>query len=45
MRSLLTTVGEVVGAAAIAVGFWQVYPPAGLIAAGVGAILLSVAAA
>lgn len=45
MRALLTTLAEVAGVASIAVGCWLIFPPAGLIAAGLGAIAIGVAAA
>lgn len=45
MRSLLTTIGELVGLGLAAYGFWAWQHPAGFIVAGVGILGLSVAAA
>lgn len=45
MRALLTTVGEVLGVAAISFGCWGYDWRLGCITAGVGVITLSVAAA
>lgn len=45
MRSLLTTIGEVIGLALASYGFWCWEHPAGLIVAGLGIFALSVAAA
>jgi hypothetical protein len=40
MRAALTTALEVAGIAAVAVGFWLILPALGLIAAGLGLILI-----
>jgi hypothetical protein len=39
-RGFLTTLAELAGLASITAGCWQVYPPAGLIAAGIGLVLV-----
>jgi hypothetical protein len=44
-RSLITTAAEVAGFASVTAGAWLIYLPAGLITAGVSAILIGVFAA
>ena len=43
MRAVLTTLAEVAGIGAIAVGCWLILPALGLIAAGVGLVVIGVA--
>jgi hypothetical protein len=45
MRGILTTLAEVAGMAAVAAGCWLIFPPVGLIAAGIGLIVVGVALA
>lgn len=42
LRGILTTVAEVVGLVAISAGCWLIWPPVGLIAAGIGLIAVGV---
>lgn len=39
-RGALTTLAELAGLAAISAGCWRIYEPAGLIAAGIGLVLI-----
>lgn len=45
MRKALTTLAEVVGIATVATGCWLLLPAVGIIAAGVGLIVIGVALA
>jgi hypothetical protein len=42
--SVLSTLSEMAGIGAVSAGFWQMYPPSGLIAGGIGLIMVGVAA-
>lgn len=41
-RGILSTIGEIAGIAGISGGVWEIYPPAGLITAGIGVLALAV---
>lgn len=41
MRSILSTVGELIGAALVAVGAGMAWPPAGVMVAGVAVLAMS----